>query len=146
MVDCGAACGKNAAECVSKIANMVSKTAQVVANILSFGASKLANANLAKVATYMQKFANFAAKVSEYAEKIQKAAAANGKPISRQEAEQRAKEQFATVLGAESPNENAGNTTQATINKIWDTVGEIDPSGIVAAAKAFYFPRCTELA
>jgi hypothetical protein len=143
MVDCGAACGKNAGECVSKIANMVSKTAQVVANILTFGASKLASANLEKVAKYTQKFADFAGKISKYAEKIQKVAASRGQNLSKAEAEARAKEQFATVLGAEQPNENADRTTQATIDKIWGTLADIDPTGVLAAAKAFYFPKCT---
>jgi len=134
---CGAACGKDSAACADKIINMIEKTAEMVANIAGLvtgvGAAAKVAEKVEKVAEAVKNTASVAAKLNELISKIM--AANSG--ISQEDAKTQAENQLAGVMMYQN--------TDDLVDSTWDLLAEIDPTGILGAAKAFYFPLCSDV-
>jgi len=134
---CGAACGVNASECAGKIIDMVKSTAEMVADIAGLVTGVGA---AAKVAEKVEKIADKVATVADYAAKlndlISKIMAANSN-LSHDDAKSQAETEIAGIMMYQN--------TDDLVDTVWDLAAEIDPTGILAAAKAFYYPLCSKV-
>jgi len=134
---CGAACGVNSSECAGKIIDMVKSTAEMVADIAGLVTGV---GGAAKVATKVEKIADKVATVAGYAEKlndlISKIMAANS-ALSHDDAKSQAETELAGIM--------IYKNTDDLVDAVWDMAAEIDPTGVLAAAKAFYYPLCSKV-
>lgn len=139
--NCGAACGVNSSECAGKIIDMVEATAEMVADIAGLVTGVGAAAKVAeKVADIAEKVKDVAEVASKLNDLISKIMAANSS-ISQTDANTQAQNELAGIMLYQ---ESQGQTPDL-LNSTWDLLAEIDPTGILGAAKAFYYPLCTAI-
>jgi len=143
---CGAACGVNASACADKIINMIEATAEMVADIAGFVTGAGAAAKIAeeveKVAEAVKDTASIASKVNALATQIIQAMAANNQTISNADAQTEAQNEVGQLMAYQ---QDQGQTVDLTLNTTWDLLAEVDPTGILGAAKAFYYPLCSKV-
>jgi len=138
---CGAACAKNSSECASAIINMVEATAEMVADIAGLVTGAGAAAKVAeKVADIAEKVKDVASVASKLNDLISKIMAANS-TITQDDAKNQAQNELAGIMLYQ---EQQGQTPDL-LNSTWDLLAEIDPTGILGAAKAFYYPLCSDV-
>lgn len=140
---CGAACGVNSSECAGKIINMVEATAEMVADIAGLvtgaGAAAKVAEKVAEIAEKVKDAAEVASKLNDLISKIIAAGAKNNQTISQDDAKTQAQNELAGVMLYQ---QSQGQTPDL-LNTTWDLLAEIDPTGILGAAKAFYYPLCS---
>lgn len=138
---CGAACATNSSECAGKIIDMVEATAEMVADIAGLVTGAGAAAKVAKkVAEIAEKVADVASVAAKLNDLISKIMAANSS-ISHDDAQSQAQNEIAGVMLYQ---EQQGQTPDL-LDSTWELAAQIDPTGILAAAKAFYYPLCSDV-
>jgi len=141
---CGAACGVNASECSGKIIDMVEATAEMVADIAGLvtgaDAGEIAE-KVGEIAEKVKDVAEVASKLNDLIALIIKAAANNNQTISQDDANTQAQNELAGVMIYQ---QSQGQTPDL-LNSTWSLLAEIDPTGILGAAKAFYYPLCSKI-
>jgi hypothetical protein len=139
---CGAACGVNASACADKIINMVEATAEMVADIAGFVTGAGAAAKIAEevkeVAEAVKDTASIAAKVNDLVSKIM----AKNQTISNDDAQTAAQNEIGQLMAYQ---QSQGQNPDLTLNTTWDLLAKVDPTGILGAAKAFYYPLCSKV-
>jgi len=142
---CGAACGVNSSECAGKIIDMVEATAEMVADIAGLvtgvGAAAEVAEKVAEIAEKVKDVAEVASKLNDLIALIIKAAAANNQTISQDDANTQAQNELAGIMLYQ---QSQGQTPDL-LNTTWDLLAEVDPTGILGAAKAFYYPLCSKI-
>jgi hypothetical protein len=127
----------NSSECAGKIIEMVKATAEMVSSIAGLvtgvGAAVKVAAKVAKIADKVATTASVAAKLNDLISQIM---AANSS-LTQPEAKDRAEKELAGIMMYQ----NTDDVGMA----VWDMAAEIDPTGILAAAKAFYYPLCSKV-
>jgi len=118
---------------------MIEATAEMVADIAGLvtgaGAAAKVAAKVAEIAEDVKKTASVAAKLNDLISKIM---AANSS-TSQADANTSAQNELAGVMLYQ---EQQGQTPDL-LNSTWDLLAKIDPTGILGAAKAFYYPLCS---
>jgi len=142
---CGAACGVNSSECAGKIIDMVEKTAGMVADIAGLvtgvGAAATVAEKVAEIAEKVKDVAEVASKLNDLISLIITAAAKNNQTISQDDAKKQAQNELAGVMIYQ---QSQGQTPDL-LNTTWDLLATVDPTGILGAAKAFYYPLCSKI-
>jgi len=136
---CGAACGKTASDCAGKIIDMVEATAEMVADIAGLvtgvGAAAKVAEQVEKIAEAVKNTASVASKLNDLIALIIK----NNATISQADATTQAQNELAGVMIYQ---QQQGQSPDL-LNTTWDLLATIDPTGILGAAKAFYYPLCS---
>jgi len=144
-VQCGAACGVNSSECAGKIIEMVEATAEMVADIAGLvtgvGAAAEVAEKVEQIAETVKTTAEVASKLNDLISLIISAAAKNNQTISQADATTQAQNELAGVMIYQQ----SQGTTPDLLNATWDLLAEVDPTGILGAAKAFYYPLCSAI-
>jgi len=142
---CGAACATNSSECAGKIIDMVEATAEMVADIAGLvtgvGAAAEVAEEVEKIAEAVKDTAEVASKLNDLISLIISAAKQNNQTISQADAQTQAQNELAGVMLYQ---ESQGQTPDL-LNSTWDLLAEIDPTGVLGAAKAFYYPLCSNV-
>jgi hypothetical protein len=121
---------------------MVEKTAEMVADIAGLvtgvgPAAKVAE-KVADIAEKVKDVAEVASKVNDLVALILK----NNGTLSVDDATTQAENEIA---GAMIYVESNGLSSDLLLNTTWDILAEVDPTGILGAAKAFYYPLCSKV-
>jgi len=146
--DCGAGCAAHQGECAGKIIEMIASPAILLAKIASAvvtaGGSVIAEKTAEtakKVAKIVKKSAQFAQKVTQYSLMIYNAAKAKGEEMSEEEAEQLAEQAIANAHDSGTPGDDSVEAWEIAL----EAVESVDPTGVMAAVKAFIHPLCSKL-
>jgi len=138
---CGAACGQTASDCAGKIIDMIEATAEMVADIAGLVTGVGAAAD---VAEEVEKIADAVKDTAEVASKLNDLIAlimSNNASLSQADANTQAQNELAGVMLYQQQQ----NQTVDLINGTWALLAEIDPTGILGAARAFYYPLCSAI-
>jgi len=138
---CGAACGQTASDCAGKIIDMIESTAEMVADIAGLVTGVGAVAEVAekveKIADAVKNTASVASKLNDLVTLIMK----NNASLSTADATTQAQNELAGVMMYQ----DSQNQTNDLLNSTWGLLAEIDPTGILGAAHAFYYPLCSAI-
>jgi len=117
------------------------KTAEMVADIAGLvtgvGAAAKVAEKVADIAEKVKDVASVASKLNDLISKIM----AQNSSISHDDANTQAQNELAGIMLYQ---EQQGQTPDL-LNSTWDLLAEIDPTGILGAAKAFYYPLCSDV-
>jgi len=138
---CGAACGQTASDCAGKIIDMIESTAEMVADIAGLvtgvGAAAEVAEKVEQIADAVKNTAAVASKLNDLIALLIQ----NNASLSTADATTLAENELAGVMMYQ----DSQNQTNDLLNTTWGLLATIDPTGILGAAHAFYFPLCSAI-
>lgn len=134
--ECGAACASSQEACAGKVIDMVSSTIAMIANIATMAT---APGGMLKVSSKMniitRQIADRAGDLGKFNQLVEKIQTAN-RSQTLAEAVEDAKMELGAIMVYQQSDE--------MLDLTWSTAAELDPTGVLGAAKAFFYPICAE--